>query len=84
MTDLADELRVIAKDGGRLSPMDCQLIARAADELEQASAQVIRTQAQLIEAQQRRLAIAELLLEEKRKPRLTFTAPPLWRVGWGY
>lgn len=69
--DTTDELRILAKDGGRLSAEDCRMLARAADEYEVLVKTLVQTQAQLIEAQQRQIAANEQLLELRRpKPTL--------------
>ena len=62
MTD-ADELRIIAKDGGRLSLVDRQIIAGAADVIERLSDLLGKTTEELTETQQREFAIREQSLE---------------------
>ena len=57
--DLLDELRVLAKDGGRLTAADCALIERAADELENLGRQLAFSQVALTESQQHRVALHE-------------------------
>src|SRR5262249_42941903 len=87
MTDTFDELRIIAKDGGRLSTTDRDVIRRAADELQQVSRLLVSTQAALIEAQQRQIATNERLLQAnadvvrlktEAKPRISSYDPAKW------
>jgi hypothetical protein len=75
MNDTFDELRIIAKDGGRLDPTDRAVIARGADELETVYRLLISTQAALIEAQQRQIATNERLIELTRRGMPVVTAP---------
>jgi hypothetical protein len=56
-TDVAEELRVLARDGGRLTLHDRGVIARAAEIVDM----LISTQAQLIESQAARIALHERL-----------------------
>ncbi|HLH92079.1 MAG TPA: hypothetical protein VKX28_26905 [Xanthobacteraceae bacterium] len=81
MTDIVDELAIIAKDGGRLSPRDCALIARAAAELEHTSALLIKTQAAMLEAQAKQLATAERLLEQRRPALAHWHGTFVWPAG---
>lgn len=57
MTDLTEELRIIAQDGGKLSKADCGLIVRAADEIESGWATIRRIEARIgdLEAQLQQL-----------------------------
>ena len=66
-SDLFDELRIIAKDGGRLSTDDRAKIAQAADDYEAMARALIATQAALIEANNHRIAMQESMLEARRK-----------------
>ena len=69
MSDILEELRIIGRDGGRLTPNDKSIIAQAADELETVQKQLIITQSQLIESQAMRIALNYRLLEtDKQKP----------------
>lgn len=84
MIDTSEELRIIAKDGGKLSASDCALIALAADELEHTQLLLIHTQAAMIEALARQIAVNEQLIEARRRPSITFSCPPLWRLSLGF
>lgn len=64
----ADELRIIAKDGGRLTIADRQIIAAAADSLETLSTALIKMQADLIEAQAKQIAAHERIAELSKPP----------------
>lgn len=66
MTDIFDELRIIARDGGPLTAADRALIARAADEIEGLGRALVLTQVRLIESQQHRIALNDALLEARR------------------
>ena len=59
----ADELRIIAKDGGRLTVVDRQIIAAAADSLETLPTAIIKMQAHLIESQAKQIAAHERIVE---------------------
>lgn len=59
MTDTLDVLRILAKDGGRLTSTDREMLTRAADELEYATKELIAMQAHVIEIQQQRIALGE-------------------------
>jgi hypothetical protein len=67
MTDACTELRVIAADGGKLSPADCALIGQVADEYEHTQKMLVLTQMALIEEQRAHIAAVERLLEIERK-----------------
>lgn len=67
MTDHANELRIIARDGGRLTDVDRAMIADSANELEQALHAAEKAQTGLIEEAGRRVALAEALREANRK-----------------
>ena len=64
--NVVDELRIIAKDGGRLDAPKRELIASAADELETAYKALIQLHAQLIETQRRLIAVNEQLIEARK------------------
>lgn len=72
MSEIFDELRIIAKDGKGLDTADRVVLFRAADELEQAWQQLLSTQSQLIEANAMRIALTERVIELNR-----YGAPPL-------
>lgn len=85
-----DELRIIAKDAQHLSAIDRDAISRGADELESILRAFFVQGMQLIEMQQRLIAVNERLLQRDadmmalRHPKfpslsLNFTAP---LVGW--
>lgn len=57
MSVVADELRIIAADGGRLRPQDCALIAHAADVYEGAE----RMREAMLEAQAAKVAMQDRL-----------------------
>lgn len=62
MINTYEELRIIVQDAdARLSMVDRQIIARAAEELELLQRQLILTNAALIESQQRQIATNEQL-----------------------
>lgn len=81
MSDTFEQLRIIASDGGRLDTADRVLIAHAADELENVCRLLLVMQAELIESQQRRLALNERLIELQRLAPFT---PAMWatRIEW--
>lgn len=67
MIDTHEELRIIAQDAdARLSAIDRQIIARAADEMEHYLRLLIVTQAELIESQQRRIATNDQLMAARK------------------
>lgn len=76
MTDLADELRIIAhdhiRDRKRLDMHDCLMLFRAAEIVDMVEA----TQAALIESQQQRIATNDRLLHLMRE-RMTKTLAPI-------
>lgn len=95
MTDLVDELRIIARDGGRLSTDDRAKIAEAAEEFERTQRDLFSARAQLIEANARRIALTEQIIEDRRAAAAKkqeaqtvtmsfgpFAAPLNW-AGWG-
>lgn len=87
MTDVFDELRIIATERGPLAPTDRALIKQAADDFELLAKQLIRTQAELIESQAQRIALNERLIEARRREmRLVngHLAPVWWRVSWPF
>ena len=61
-----DDLRIIAKDGGRLDAPKRELIASAADELETAYKALIQLHAQLNETQRSLIAVNEQLIEARK------------------
>lgn len=80
MTDIFDELRIIANDARGLPSADRETIKRAAEELEQVSAALVLTQAHLIKEQRRRIAVNEALLDLRQK-----IAKPVYVVShFGY
>ena len=80
MTD-ADELRIIAKDGGRLSLVDRQIIAGAADTIDHLARLLVETQAELIEAQAKRIAMHERLADQNRQPACILSQPLSMSTG---
>jgi hypothetical protein len=84
MTDLCTELRVIAADGGRLSPADCRLIAGIADDYERTQKMLLLTQTALIEEQRARIAVVEWLfeIERERKAAARPALPQSLSSGW--
>jgi hypothetical protein len=66
MSDIFDELRIIAKDARGLPTTDREVLVRAADELENAYRMLVSTQACLIESQARQIALNDALLGIKR------------------
>jgi hypothetical protein len=83
MTDACTELRVIAADGGRLSPDDCALIGRVADEYEHTARMLILTQMALIEEQRARIAAVERLLEIERARQVVAKPALPWSLSSG-
>lgn len=83
MTDTFEELRILAKDGGRLTALDRELLARAADELEYACRELIASQQAVIESQQQRIATTERLIE-LQKPKAPSYDHTFWAgiKGW--
>lgn len=80
-----EELRILARDGGRLDSDDRRLLALAAEQHESLARQLIAVQAALIESQQQRIALNEQLLE-LRKPKglaAALAGQPL-SMGTGY
>jgi hypothetical protein len=70
-----EELHIIAKDGGRLDPADCEAIAAAADEVDLLRDELVRTQAALIETTRRLIAVNDAMIHLRRHPPFT---PAMW------
>jgi hypothetical protein len=83
MTDLTDDLRIIATETGRLSIADRAMIARAANDLEMAIHHAISLNAQLIEANGHRIALSDQLIAERRKAAPAQDALP-WSMSTGW
>ena len=75
MSDLSDELRIIATESGRLSGADRAVIIQAAEYLEETQRVLVQAQRELIEANARRMAATERLLELN---------PPSWSISSGW
>ena len=84
MTDLADELRIIATETGRLSVSDRATIARAADDLEAAINRAIMLDRELLEANAHRVALQDQLTAERRKAVIAGSAAPSWSMTTGW
>lgn len=78
MTDIVEELRVMAKDGGHLTLQDRQVIARAAEIVEE----MTKTQAALIESQAMRIALNDRLLGLVNERNAKALAPISARCEW--
>lgn len=65
--DIFNDLRIIARDGGRLDMADRAKIAEAADQLETALDANVRLYQAMLEANAQKVAIAEQLTEVRRK-----------------
>lgn len=66
MSDAAEQLRIIAADGGALSQSDRDLLACVADEIDRVERDIARYQLALIESQQQNTAMHERLMETAR------------------
>jgi hypothetical protein len=73
--DLANDLRIIATETGRLDSADRAKIIEAAHYFEETQAALAQAQRELIEANARRLAMSERLFELK---------PPSWSMSSGW
>jgi hypothetical protein len=84
MTELSEELRIIATETGRLSAVDRATIARAANDLEAAINRSISLDRQLLEANAHKVALTDQLADERRKAAGAVPAPLPWsmRTGW--
>lgn len=82
MSDIYDELRIIARDGGRLDLSDRAKIARAADELEMALRANVELYHAMLEANAHKVALYEQLTETRRK--LPPPAEPAWSWSSGW
>lgn len=74
MIDLSETLRIIATET-RLSREDRATIVQAADYFEETQRALVQAQAELIEANARRIAATERLIELK---------PPAWSMSSGW
>jgi hypothetical protein len=74
MTDLSDELRIIATET-RLSAADRARIVEAADSIEQSQRALTNLYQEFLEANARRVAATERLLELR---------PPSWSMSSGW
>lgn len=83
MIDVADELRIIATEIGRLSAADRATIARGANDLEAALNRAIVLDTQLLEANAHRVALTDQLNAERRKSAGTAVAL-LWTMTTGW
>ena len=84
MTDLPDELRIIATESGRLSTADRAAIARAANDLEAAVNRAIMLNRELLEANAHRVALQDQLTGERRKAAAMAPAGPSWSMTTGW
>lgn len=87
MNTTSEELRIIAKDGQRLTALDRDAIAAAADELDDLHRQLVATQRALMEVQSERNAKAERLTELARPHgsiALGFRMLPMTVPNWNY
>jgi hypothetical protein len=66
VTDLFDELRIIAQDSSGLAKMDRDTIRRAADEMESLCKMVIQTNEALIRSQWHHIAVNDQLIKARR------------------
>lgn len=82
MTDLPDELRIIARDGGRLDMADRARISEAADEVEATQRELVRTNLAPIESNAQRIALNEKLLETLRRRDSQKVQPFTMSSGW--
>lgn len=82
MTDTADELRIIARDGGRLDIADRAKIAHAADELENILNFSMKVQAELVDANNHRIALKDKLREDKFREFNHVPDKWKWSTGW--
>jgi hypothetical protein len=82
MTDLADELRIIATETGRLSVSDRATIAQAANDLEYMIRHSNMLNSQLLEANAHRVALTDQLAAERRKAAAPAQLP--WSMGTGW
>lgn len=82
MSDIFDELRIIARDGGRLDIADRAKIAEAADQLEQALFANVQLYQAMLDANAQKAAVAERLVEVSRK--LPQPQEPAWSYGSGW
>lgn len=87
MSDVFDELRIIATERGPLSGADRATIKQAADDFELLANQLVRTQAELIESQAQHIALNERLSEARRREMRLVNArfaPICWRISWPF
>lgn len=82
MTDLPTELRIIARDGGRLSQADRAAIAQAAEEFETTMHRAMACEAALIEANAHRLALTEQIAHLRKAQALPDLQPWSYSTGW--
>lgn len=66
MSDVFDELRIMAQDGGRLSTDDRAKLVQAADQYESMARDLIASNLKLIEANNHRIAQNEAILTLRR------------------
>lgn len=86
MTDSAEELRIIAKDGGRLTKLDRDTIAGAAEELDDMRRHLAAMERALTEVQGERDAKVERLAELSKPapPTFGFRMLPMTLANWNY
>ncbi len=77
-----DDLRVIAKDGGRIDAFVRDRLNAAADELEQAQLLLISTQRALMESQAARIALNDRLIALIGSHNRQALAPLKAECGW--
>lgn len=78
-----DELRIIAGENNKLPPADRAIIRRAADDLESSYRALGLTHLQLIETQQRLIAVNDQLIQA-RKAALPAQPHPKWSMSTGW
>ena len=84
MTDLSDDLRIIATETGRLSVSDRATIAQAANDLEFMIHHANLLNAQLLEANAHRVALQDQLTAERRKGTAAAPAGLSWSMTTGW